>query len=66
MSAVQKKTVKNTQSYYSHTDDQHKKVNLNDLINRMNLEKKAEKKNNILLSAVAVSTAIGVGFILIL
>ena len=66
MSAVQKKTVKNTQSYYKHTDEQYKKVNLNDLIDRMNLEKKAEKKNNILLSAVAVSAFIGVGFILTL
>ena len=66
MSAVQKRTVKNPQTYYNHTNDQYKKVNLNDLVDRMNLEKKAERKNNILLSAVAVSAAIGVGVILTL
>ena len=66
MSAVQKRTVKNPQTYYNHTNYQYKKVNLNDLVDRMNLEKKAERKNNILLSAVAVSAAIGVGFILTL
>tara|TARA_B100001093_G_scaffold166030_2_gene158583 strand:- start:2480 stop:2677 length:198 start_codon:yes stop_codon:yes gene_type:complete len=43
-----------------------KKVNLNDLIARMNESKKQEKKNNILLSAAAISAVTVFGIILTL
>ena len=43
-----------------------KKVNLNDLIARVNESKKQEKKNNILLSAAAISAVTVFGIILTL
>tara|TARA_Y100000817_G_scaffold305293_1_gene289232 strand:+ start:51 stop:191 length:141 start_codon:yes stop_codon:yes gene_type:complete len=43
-----------------------KKVNLNDLMNRMNLEKKKEKKNTFILSAAAISAVTVFGIILTL
>ena len=52
------------------TSDQHsaydKKVNLNDLMARMNESKKQEKKNNIILSAAAISAVTVFGIILTL
>ena len=42
------------------------KVNLNDLVNRLNLEKKKEKKNNIIISVAAVSAVAAFGVILTL
>ena len=44
--------------YFSTQDSQsdfNKKVNVNDLMSRMNETKKQEKKNNIILSAAAIS-----------
>tara|TARA_B100000963_G_C22099954_1_gene440278 strand:- start:141 stop:335 length:195 start_codon:yes stop_codon:yes gene_type:complete len=43
-----------------------KKVNLNDLVTRMNSEKKKERKNNILISAAAISAVAVFGIILTL
>ena len=43
-----------------------KKVNLNDLMARMNESKKQEKKTNILLSAAAISAVTVFGIILTL
>ena len=43
-----------------------KKVNLNDLMERMNESKKQEKKNNYLLSAAAISAVAVFGIILTL
>ena len=46
--------------------EKNSRVNLNDLVNRLNLEKKKERKNNIILSAVAVSAVAIFGIILTL
>ena len=43
-----------------------KKVNLNDLMDRMQETKKQEKKNNIILSAAAISAVTVFGIILTL
>mgnify|MGYP006202270947 FL=1 len=43
-----------------------KSVNVNDLIERLNAERKQERKNNILLSAAAVSAVTVFGIILTL
>ncbi len=42
------------------------KVNLNELVNRLNLEKKKERKNNIILTVAAVSAVSVFGIILTL
>ena len=42
------------------------KVNLNDLVNRLNLEKRKERKNNIILTVAAVSAVSVFGVILTL
>ena len=47
-----------SQSFYENPEDlkeYNKRVNLNDLVNRMNESKKQERKNNIILSAAAIS-----------
>tara|TARA_B100000287_G_C20416700_1_gene695834 strand:+ start:249 stop:443 length:195 start_codon:yes stop_codon:yes gene_type:complete len=51
-----------------HEDDNmiSKRVNLNDLVNRLNKEKKEERKSNIILSAAAVSAVAVFGIILTL
>ena len=46
--------------------DHSKRVNLNDLVNRLNKEKKEERKNNLLMSAAAVSAVAVFGIILTL
>jgi|TARA_B100000767_G_C19246908_1_gene321575 hypothetical protein len=43
-----------------------KKVNLNDLVQRMNDEKKKDRKNNIMLSCAAISAVTVFGIILTL
>lgn len=43
-----------------------KKVNLNDLVQRMNEEKKKDRKNNIMLSCAAISAVTVFGIILTL
>ena len=43
-----------------------KKVNLNDLVQRMNDEKKRDRKNNIMLSCAAISAVTVFGIILTL
>tara|TARA_B100000427_G_C15350729_1_gene525328 strand:+ start:614 stop:835 length:222 start_codon:yes stop_codon:yes gene_type:complete len=48
------------------TNNKNSKVNLNDLVNRLNLEKKKERKNNLILSAAAVSAVTVFGIILTL
>ena len=52
--------------YEGNRENQSKKVNLNDLIERLNVEKKNERKHNIILSAVAVSAVAVFGIILTL
>tara|TARA_X000000368_G_C22783948_1_gene602814 strand:- start:448 stop:645 length:198 start_codon:yes stop_codon:yes gene_type:complete len=55
--------------YFSTQDSQsdfNKKVNVNDLMSRMNETKKQEKKNNIILSAAAISAVTVFGIILTL
>ena len=42
------------------------KVNLNDLVNRLNLEKKKERKHNIILTAITLSSVAVFGIILTL
>jgi len=42
------------------------KVNLNDLVNRLKVEQKKEKKNNLILSVAAVSAVTVFGIILTL
>jgi DNA polymerase III epsilon subunit-like protein len=57
----------NCMSFYEgNQENQSKKVNLNDLIERLNVEKKNERKHNIILSAVAVSAVAVFGIILTL
>lgn len=47
-------------------DSTEKKVNLNDLVQRMNDEKKRDRKNNIMLSCAAISAVTVFGIILTL
>lgn len=58
---------RDSQNHYSN-DELHvsKKVNLTDLMLRMNTEKKRERKSNIILSAAAVSAVAVFGIILTL
>ena len=42
------------------------KVNLNELVNRLNLEKKKERKHNLILSICAISAVVIFGIILTL
>ena len=60
-----------SQNYYeksSYTTEQNsnesKKINVNDLISRLNQEKKIEKKRNLALSIAAVSAVTVFGIIL--
>ena len=58
------------QNYYENNTSRsnltNKKVNLNELMARMNETKKQEKKNNIILSAAAISAVTVFGIILTL
>ncbi len=58
------------QNYYENNTNRsnliNKKVNLNELMARMNESKKQEKKNNIILSAAAISAVTVFGIILTL
>ena len=58
------------QNYYENNTSRsnliNKKVNLNELMARMNESKKQEKKNNIILSAAAISAVTVFGIILTL
>ena len=61
------RVVMNCMSFYEgNRENQSKKVNLNELIERLNVEKKNERKHNIILSAVAVSAVAVFGIILTL
>ncbi|MDC0472380.1 hypothetical protein OAN27_00235 [Pelagibacteraceae bacterium] len=58
---------KDSQNHYSNNElHTSKKVNLTDLMQRMNTEKKRERKSNIILSAAAVSAVAVFGIILTL
>ena len=58
---------KSKETDFIETENQdQKKVNLNDLVSRMNFEKKKERKNNIILSAAAISAVAVFGIILTL
>ena len=57
---------KSKETDFVKTENQDKKVNLNDLVSRMNFEKKKERKNNIILSAAAISAVAVFGIILTL
>jgi len=58
---------KTDQNYYTNQElNYSKKVNLTDLMQRMNDEKKKERKSNIILSAAAVSAVAVFGIILTL
>tara|TARA_Y100000591_G_C21554070_1_gene555150 strand:+ start:145 stop:351 length:207 start_codon:yes stop_codon:yes gene_type:complete len=48
------------------SEDHSNKVNLTDLMNRLNQEKRKERKNNLILSAAAVSAVAVLGIILTL
>ncbi len=50
----------------SEIDNVNKKVNVNDLMSRMQENKKQERKNNIILSAAAISAVTVFGIILTL
>ncbi len=52
--------------YSEESPDISKKVNVRDLMDRMNESKKAERKNNIILSAAAISAVTVFGIILTL
>ena len=49
---------------HSHGDEPNGKVKVTDLISRMNVEKKIEKKRNLALSVAAVSAVTVFGIIL--
>ena len=72
MSAQPKEVEKNEENtYYStnrpQTESVRKsKVNLNDLVSRLKVEKKKEKKNNLILSVAALSAVTVFGIILTL
>ena len=51
---------------YSENSHRESKVNLNDLVNRLKLEKKKERKSNLILSVAAVSAVTVFGIILTL
>lgn len=60
---------KDENKHYSQSEESqsfNKKVNLNDLMARMTESKKQEKKNNIILSAAAISAVTVFGIILTL
>ncbi len=54
------------ENFYSEETKTNKKVNLNDLVERMRSEEKKERKNNLILSAAAVSAVAVFGIILTL
>lgn len=64
--SVQPKDENNNYSPSEQMSSFNKKVNLNDLMARMNESKKQEKKSNILLSAAAISAVTVFGIILTL
>ena len=66
--SVQHQTEKDQNQYSKGESDfqLNRKVNLNDLVNRMNESKKQERKNNIILSAAAISVVAVFGIILTL
>ena len=66
MSVQQKEKNQNHYSDLSEFSNVDKKVNLNDLMNRMQESKKQERKNNIILSAAAISAVTVFGIILTL
>mgnify|MGYP001347938508 CR=1 FL=1 len=66
MSSQSKIEEKSKNFYESEKTVETKKVNLNDLVNRMNIEKKVERKNNIIISAAAISAVTIFGVILTL
>ena len=66
MSVQQEEKNQNQYSNLSEFSNADKKVNLNDLMNRMQESKKQERKNNIILSAAAISAVTVFGIILTL
>ena len=56
-------------NYYSelkNTESSNKRVNVNDLVSKMNEDKKKERKNSLILGAAAVSAVTVFGIILTL
>lgn len=49
---------------YKNAETDYKKVNLNDLLRKLNEEEKNTKKHNVILSVAAVSVVTALGFIL--
>ena len=66
MSAQPKHEENKNLSHEGKTDFHSKKVNLNDLVARMNEQKKKDTKSNIILSAAAISAVTVFGIILTL
>tara|TARA_B100001057_G_C22553650_1_gene834462 strand:- start:127 stop:327 length:201 start_codon:yes stop_codon:yes gene_type:complete len=66
MSAQPKHEEKNQLSHEDKRDFHSKKVNLNDLVARMNEQKKKDTKSNLILSAAAISAVTVFGIILTL
>ena len=58
--------IKENSFYTSNETPDPKKVNLNDLVSRLKIEKKKEQKSNIILSAAAISAVAVFGIILTL
>ncbi|OUW73605.1 MAG: hypothetical protein CBD76_02790 [Pelagibacteraceae bacterium TMED216] len=57
---------KETEKNKINTDNSKKRVNLNDLVDRMNIEKKKDQRTSILFSVSAISALIVFGIILTL
>ena len=63
---MSKLDLKENSFYTSNETPDPKKVNLNDLVSRLKIEKKKEQKSNIILSAAAISAVAVFGIILTL
>mgnify|MGYP001135969493 CR=1 FL=1 len=57
---------KNKENIHSEINSSHKRVNLTDLVKRLEIEKQKERKNNMIISAAAVSAVAVFGIILTL
>ena len=66
ISLMSKLDLKENSFYTSNETPDPKKVNLNDLVSRLKIEKKKEQKSNIILSAAAISAVAVFGIILTL
>ena len=66
MSAELKEKIENYYSELNNTLSANRRVNVNDLVSKMNEDKKKERKNSFILGAAAVSAVTVFGIILTL